>query len=158
MTKMNSAIADIDALMNASMDDIEDLPPMGVPPTGHYNLAVTAERVDPTEAGKNSYIKFNYVVTAVNEVKNEAEASQVAVGMKFTEMFSPLKKDGTANETGISFLKARVEPFSNHFGLTTMGESIAAINQVDIAATLVRRADKSDPERFNFSLKDVIIL
>jgi hypothetical protein len=154
----NKPIADLAALMDASMDDIEDLPPMGVPPTGHYNLTVTAERVDPTEAGKNPYIKFGYVVTAVNEVKNEAEAAQAAIGMKFTEMFSPLKKDGTANETGISFLKARVEPFSNHFGLTTMGESIAAINAVDIAATLVRRPDRSDPERFNFTLKDVIVL
>ena len=43
MSNNNALFGDMDALMNASMDEIDDLPPIGVPPTGHYNLLVSAE-------------------------------------------------------------------------------------------------------------------
>lgn len=145
-----------DDLMNMSMDEIEDLPPMGVPPTGHYNLLVTATREE--REGGNEYIKFNYVVEAVNEVKNPSEANQAAVGMSFTEFFSPLKKDGTVNDFGMKFLKQAMQPFAAHFGGTSFEEVLGNINKVSIAATLVRYADKKDDSRFNFRLSDVIVL
>lgn len=157
MTMSNAAIRDLDSLMDASMDDIDDLPPVGVPPTGHYNLSVTAERKENKEK-TSEYIQFSYEVEAVNEVKDPAEESQAAVGMKFSQMFSPIKKDGTPNEYGIGFLKEAVAPFSAHFGTPKMGETIAQINKVSVAASLVRRVDKKDADRFNFNLKDVVIL
>lgn len=150
-------IADLDALMDASMDDIDDLPPVGVPPTGHYNLIVSASREENKDK-TGEYIKFTYEVEAVNEVKDPAEESQAAVGQKFSQMFSPIKKDGTPNEFGIGFLKEAVAPFSAHFGTGKMGETIAQISKVSVAASLVRRADKKDPDRFNFNLKDVVVL
>lgn len=157
MTMSNDAIRDLDSLMDASMDDIDDLPPVGVPPSGHYNLSVTAERKENNDK-TGEYIKFSYEVEAVNEVKDPAEESQAAVGMKFSQMFSPIKKDGTPNEYGIGFLKEAVAPFSAHFGTPKMGETIAQINKVSVAASLTRRVDKKDAERFNFSLKDVVVL
>lgn len=156
MIMSNESIRDLDSLMDASMDDIDDLPPVGVPPTGHYNLAVTATR-EKAESG-NEYIKFAYVVEAVNEVKTPGEESQAAVGMKFQQVFSPLKKDGTVNEFGIGFLKEAVAPFSAHFGTSKMGDTIAQIQSISVAASLVRRQDKKDPDRFNFNLKDVVVL
>lgn len=157
MTMSNDAIRDLDSLMDASMDDIDDLPPVGVPPTGHYNLSVTAERKENNDK-TGEYIKFSYEVESVNEVKDPAEESQAAVGMKFSQMFSPIKKDGTPNEFGIGFLKEAVAPFSAHFGTPKMGETIAQINKVSVAASLSRRVDKKDADRFNFNLKDVVIL
>lgn len=91
-------------------------------PTGHYNLIVTAERVDPEEAGRSPYIKFSYEVEAINEIKNPEEEAQAAVGMKFSQIFSPFKKDGTKNDFGIGFLKEAVAPFSAHFGVTGIGD------------------------------------
>lgn len=157
MTMSNAAIRDLDSLMDASMDDIDDLPPVGVPPTGHYNLSVTAERKENKDK-TGEYIQFSYEVEGVNEVKDPAEETQAAVGMKFSQMFSPIKKDGTPNEYGIGFLKEAVAPFSAHFGTPKMGETIAQINKVSVAASLVRRVDKKDADRFNFNLKDVVIL
>jgi hypothetical protein len=154
----NAAFQDLDALMNASMDDIDDLPPVGVPPTGHYNLLVSAERVDPKEPGKNPYIRFSYVVEAVNEVKIPEQESEVAEGMKFSQVFSPFKKDGTANEYGIGALKEACTPFTLHFGPDTIGNTIAKINKVSVAATLVRRRNKKDEDRWDFNLKDVVVL
>jgi len=157
MTMSNDAIRDLDSLMDASMDDIDDLPPVGVPPSGHYNLLVTAERKENKEK-TSEYIQFSYEVEAINEVKDPAEEAQAAVGMKFSQMFSPIKKDGTVNEFGIGFLKEAVAPFSAHFGTSKMGETIAQINKISVAASLSRRVDKKDADRFNFNLKDVVIL
>jgi hypothetical protein len=153
----NDAIRDLDSLMDASMDDIDDLPPVGVPPSGHYNLLVTAERKENKEK-TSEYIQFSYEVEVINEVKDSAEEAQAAVGMKFSQMFSPIKKDGTINEFGIGFLKEAVAPFSAHFGTTKMGDTIAQINKISVAASLTRRVDKRDADRFNFNLKDVVIL
>lgn len=145
-----------DDLMDMSMDDVEDLPPVGVPPTGHYNLLVTASR--EAKEGGNEYIKFNYNIEAVNEVKNPAEQGEAAVGMMFTEFFSPLKKDGTVNEFGMKFLKQAMMPFAQHFGGSSFSEVLDNINKVSIAASLIRIRDKQDASRFNFRLSDVIVL
>lgn len=152
----NKAFSDLDSLMDASMDDINDLPPVGVPPTGHYNLLISASR-EASQAG-SEYIKFSYEVEAVNEIKDAAEESQAAVGMKFTQMFSPFKKDGTVNDYGLGFLKEACAPFAAHFGTQKMGDTIAQIDKISVAASLVRRKDKKDPDRWNFNIKDVVVL
>ena len=145
-----------DDLMDMNMDNIEDLPPVGVPPTGHYNLLVTASREASQSGGE--FIKFAYTVEGVNEVKNPGEEAQAAVGMSFTEFFSPLKKDGTTNEWGMKFLKQAMQPFAAEFGGSSFSEVLASIDKVSIAASLVRTVDKKDESRFNFRLSDVIIL
>ena len=154
----NAAFTDFDSLLNSSMDDLDDLPPVGVPPTGHYNLVVTAECVDPEEADKNPYIKFSYEVEAINEIKNPEEEAQAAVGMKFSQIFSPFKKDGTVNDFGVGFLKEAIAPYAAEFDTSGIGETLQAINKVTVAASLIRKKDRKDPERFNFSLKDVVVL
>ena len=103
-------------------------------------------------------MQFSYEVLAVNEVKNPEEAAEAAEGMKFTNRFSPFKKDGTPNEFGIGFLKEAAAPFSAHFGTSSLGDTLQQINEITIAAELVRRPDRNDPERHNFSLKNVTIL
>ena len=147
---------DFDNLMSMGMDSVEDLPPTGIPPTGHYNLSVTATR--ESKEGGNDFIKFVYRVTAINEVKNPDETAQVAVGMEFVDFFSPLKKDGTVNEWGMKFLKAAVTPYAQHFGATSFDGAIAAIKDVTIAATLVRTVDRQDTDKFKMRLNDVVIL
>lgn len=148
---------DLSALLDASMDDIADLPPTGVPPAGHYRLSVTASRERSDKSG-SEYFKFSYEVLEVGELKNPEEAGEVAVGMKFSQMFSPFKKDGTPNEFGMGFLKEAVAPFAAHFGITRLGEALSQINQVQVSAVLTRRRDKKDEERWNFNLKDVVVL
>lgn len=154
---MTSAITDLDALFNANLDDIDDLPPVGCPPTGCYNLLVSATREASKESG-NEFVKFSYEVTAINEVKNPEEANQAAVGMKFTEFFSPFKKDGTPNEWGQKFLKQAIKPFAEHFGARSFGEALAQINKIEVMAVLVRVVDKKDDTKINARLSDVTIL
>lgn len=149
-------MSSFDDLMDMSMNDIEDLPPMGVPPSGHYNLEVTASR--ETKEGGGDYIKFHYIVESVNEVKNPEEADQAAIGQSFTEFFSPLKKDGSTNELGMQFLKKAMVPFAEYFGPGNFAAVLGSINKVSVASTLTRVKDKKDADRFNFRLADVVVL
>lgn len=146
-----------DDIMDMGMDDVEDLPPVGVPPTGHYNLLVSASRETRDNDG-TEYIKFSYTVEAVNEVANPDEQDQAAVGQNFVEFFSPLKKDGSVNDWGMKYLKQAMQPFAAQFGGTSFSEVLASIDKVSVAASLTRKKDKKDQDRFNFSLKDVIVL
>lgn len=153
----NAALTDFDALMDASMDDIDDLPPIGVPPTGNYTLEVSATREQSSNGG-GEYIKFAYLIKEVNEVKNAEEAAEVAVDQKFMEMFSPFKKDKSVNEIGMGMLKERLVPFSAHFGTPKVGETLTNLTSVQVVASLVRQADRKEEGRFRFFLKDVTIL
>ncbi len=150
-------MSSFDDLMDMSMDSIEDLPPVGCPPTGHYNLLVSAKKETNKDTGSES-IRFNYVVEAINEVKNPEEESQAAVGQSFVEFFSPLKKDGTVNEWGMKFLKQTMAPYADYFGGGNFAAVLQNIDKVAIAASLTRVRDKKEPDRFNFRLADVVIL
>jgi len=39
-----------------------------------------------------------------------------------------------------------------------MGDTMAQIDKISVAASLARRKDKKDPDRWNFSIKDVVVL
>lgn len=153
-----SQFTDMEALMNAAMDDLPDLPPYGVPPSGHYNFEVSVSLEDNKEK-TGQYFAWNYEVVAINEVKELAEDEEpVKVGTKFMEPISPFKKDGEVNKFGIGMLKERCAPFGAHFGTTGIGETVRMIDKITIAAELIRRPDPNNSERYRFSLKNVTVL
>jgi hypothetical protein len=128
-----------------------------VPPSGHYNLEVSADRKAGKD-GKQDFIVVNFKVTAVNEVKDPMEAEQAAVGMQFSNITSPMTKEGKVNEYGMGILKEIIMPFAAHFGSSNFGEAIQAMDKVECCATLKRTVDKKDAERFNFRLSDITVL
>ena len=145
------------SLLGAQMDDIDDLPPIGVPPSGHYDLDVTCTLEDNAEK-TGQYFKFSYEVVNINQLANEEERAEVSVGTKFTDRVSPFKKDGTVNEFGMGKLKEMVAPYAASFGETNLGEAVQKIKAVRITTELARRVDRKDPERWNFNLKNVVVL
>lgn len=154
---MTTELFDIDALLNASMDDLEDLPPVGVPPSGHYNLTVS---FDVKEVGddKKQIPVATYTVDAVNELSDQDEASEVAVGQQFSEFFYLMKKDGERNTFGIGKLKQRLVPFAERFGTTNIGELLKNVQQIAITAEVKRKPNKKDEDRPNLDLKNVVLL
>lgn len=157
MSKDQALFVDIEALLNASMDDLDDLPPVGTPPSGHYNLSLTMS-IEEMGDDKRQVIFANYVIDAINELKDESEAAEVAVGQKFREGFFILKKDGKVNEFGIGTLKERLKPMVAVYNTDKIGELVAQTKQVAIAASVKRTVNKKDPDNFNLSIKDMIVL
>jgi hypothetical protein len=153
----SNQLLDMQALLGAQMDDIDDLPPVGVPPSGHYDLEVTCTLEDNAEK-TGQYFKFAYEVKNINQLANEEEAADVSVGTKFSDRISPFKKTGEVNEFGMGKLKEVVAPYAAHFGDTVIGETVQKIKAVRITAELKRRVDRKDPERWNFDLKNIVVL
>lgn len=150
--------ADLEALLNASLDDIEDLPPMGVPPTGHYNLNVTLT-IEEVGDDNIKVPRMLYTIEAVNELKDDSEASEAAVGGQFSEFFYLAKKDGTVNKFGIGKLKARCKPIAEGLGIEgSMGELFSALKDIKIAANVKRTVNKKNPENYNVDLTNIIVL
>lgn len=147
---------DMQSLLGAQMEEIDDLPPVGVPPSGHYDFSLTVTLED-NKAKTGQYFKWAYEVTGINEVANAEEASEVKVGTKFMDPLSPFKKTGEPSDYGIGKLKMLAAPFAAHFGESVLGEVLQKIKEVQISAELVRRADRNDPEQFRFDLKNVVI-
>lgn len=148
-----TAFNDFASLMDAAIDDIDSLPPIGVPPTGNYKLRVTATQV--TKAGGNPYIRFEYEVLEVESVSNPDEEKDAAEGMSFSNIYSPFKKDGSPNEFGIGLLKEAVQPYSLIFGTSSMRATLEQIRDVEIYGQVNRWPDKKEPGRWNFAVRNV---
>jgi hypothetical protein len=152
----NPAFDTMDELLDVAMDDLADLPPIGVPPSGHYDLEVSASREEGKD-GKADYIQVVYTVDAINELADADEAGEVAVGQTFTIFFSPFTKDGKVNDTGLGYLKKELLPYKQHFGTNTVGETLAEVNKVKISANVKRVQDRKQEDRFNARITEVIV-
>ena len=162
MTSENQSgldFGDIDELLNATMDDLDDLPPTGVPPSGHYNLTVTFGVEDIGEGdAKKKVVTASYIVDSINELKDEDERSEVAVGQQFKEFFHMTKKDGNRNAFGIGTLKQRLAPHAERFGTNNIGELVQQVQQVAITASIKRTVNKKNEDMWNMQMKDIVLL
>lgn len=149
--------SDLDAILAAGMDDLDDLPPVGVPPTGHYNLTISFN-IKQVGEEKRDIIVADYKVDAVNELQDPAQADEVKEGQSFSEFFYLTKKDGSKNTFAIGTLKQRLGVFAERLGTDNIGELIAGVKQMQIAASVKRKVNPKTEDKVNVSFKDVILL
>lgn len=157
----NAAFGDVDDLLNATMDDIDSLPPLAIPPTGIYTLKVSIER---KEVNEKDALVTSFAVIGVTEVADETEAGEVVVGQQFQNGTYTKTKDGKVNEFGIAAFKDSLVPFAQHFfpdswKSQSIGAIVEKVNELEISARVIRRQRKGGAEDdYNFRLKDVIVL
>ena len=153
-------LTELSTLLDATMDDLDDLPPIGVPPSGHYNLTVSFEIVKVKEGTKEEKEVpcAKYIVDAINELKDEDERGEVAVGQTFMEFFYLKKKTGEKNVYGIGSLKDRLKPHAERFGTTNIGQLIEQVKQVSITASIKRTVNRMNEDQFNMQMKDIVLL
>ena len=160
----NAAFGDLNDLLDARMDDIDELPPLAVPPTGHYTLTFSMEQKE--HEGKE-FLAAQFTVIGINSVKDEDQAGEVKVGQQFGDRTYTKTNAGDVNKVGIAALKTRLMPFAiSLFGEgsnPTFGEVVEKLQGVEFTAGLVRtaRKDKSGEvveDSYNFRLKDIIVL
>ena len=157
-TDNNAVLFDnLDALLDASMDDLDDLPPMGVPPSGHYSLNIAFDIATIGEENKE-VIVAKYIVESINELKDTEEASEVAIGQQFAEFFHITKKDGSPNTFGIGKLKQRLKPYVDRVGSNSIRELINGVKDFKIAATVKRTQNRKNEDAHNVDIRDVVLL
>lgn len=141
-------------LLDKNIDDIEDLPGFETPVNGEYILEMT---VLLKKISDKTCVVTDYVMSQCVKQDNESE-KPTPVGTKFSQMF-PLEGDDKEKiGKAISALKAIMAPFSEHFGEPNMKATIVkAMEQASwtVGATVKRRKDREDPEKFWPSVSNV---
>lgn len=127
----------IDDLMDASIDDLADMPKFELPPKGHYKFSVSLMRKVVNDK-KN--VEATLIVDETLELANSSD-QPVEAGSKFSALFN------MENEWGQASFKEFIQPISKALGYKTVGEAIAQCQNVKIAAVLKHRIHKEDREK-----------
>lgn len=158
----NAAFDDVDALLSATMDDIDGLPPLAIPPTGNYTLRVKAER---KEVNEKDAIMTVYEVVEIGEVTDPEEAAEVKIGQQFQNGLFVKTKEGKVNQTGIAAFKNSLEPFAAHFypenpGAASVADLVVKLGDGILINANVKRTQRKGgaDDEYNFRLKSVIVL
>lgn len=146
--------SDIGSLLDADMNDLEELPPIGIPPSGVYTLNAT---FGIKEVKDKQLPALDLEVVEVNELKDEEERKEVRVGQKFTFFFHLVKKDGTKNTIGEGQLREICAAFSERAGQTKIGAIMNEVKGWPITAEIRRKIDPKT-DMVNGSLKNIIVL
>lgn len=147
--KRNEALGGggIDALLGASLDDLDDLPSFDTPPIGVYLVSVTLEQ---KKVQDKDALEAAYTIVETVELSDTA-ASPPAPGSKFSTLYM-------LNPFGIGKLKEFCVPFAKHFGTSSIGELVKdKIKDVQCAVKVGHRKDKEDPEKVYPTVKIVSI-
>lgn len=124
----------IESLMDASLDDLKDLPKFEVPPQGHYKLIVSLEK---KVVNDHQCIEAKCEVEETLELANKAEEA-VEPGTKFGQLFM------MDNEWGQGGFKGFALPIGQALGAKKISEVVEKTQNLKIAATLRHRYHKDD--------------
>lgn len=124
----------VENLMDASIDDLNDLPAFTIPPQGHYKLTVSLERKTVND---KPTIEASCVVMETLELADKAQTPSEN-GTKFSQLFM------MDNEWGQGGFKGFVTPIAQAMSIKQIGEAVDKIKNIQIAATVKHRVHKED--------------
>ncbi|EKD22459.1 MAG: hypothetical protein ACD_86C00003G0022 [uncultured bacterium] len=120
-TLVGSSSADMEALLNQTLDGVKAAPDFTTPPAGEYRLSVKdAKLIAPKEAGKSPRINVMYtVVQTYATASGEApvpDESMFSEGFQFTD-------------TGLPYFKSRVAAILNVDNVdgVTIGDMLSSL-------------------------------
>lgn len=136
-------------ILDKSLDDIADLPSFEVPQNGTYSLKVSTEV--KKVADKDS-VEAKYEVMELVQA-DDPNAPITVAGTKFSTVYF------LDNEYGVGNLKKFLVPFGEHFGTQNLRELVTEkVKDVIITATVKRRADKDDKDKFYADVKNILVV
>lgn len=143
---MSDALSALDSILDASIDDLADLPEFKAPHAGIYGLRVSLEMKAINE--KPAFVA-HFVINECKELANASEvpeAEHSKAGDKFDIAFILKDKDGNRNETAEGFFKKFMAPFHAHYNeksIRTLVEGPLK-DGVDITAKVSRKKRKTE--------------
>lgn len=142
-----AAVIPIENLMDASLDDIADLPAFIAPPKGHYKLLV--EKFEQKTINDKPAVSMNLTVQGTLELANKSEAA-VKDGTKFNLLYM------MDNEFGQGAFKAVAKALAKGLGLNSPRVvEILALTNISITAAVGQRPDKNDKEKIYSTIQNI---
>lgn len=133
--------SDIDNLLDATLDDLADMPEFKPFPAGAHRCTI---KWDYTKAvGNQKGVEIKLTALETIELTN-ADETPVKAGDTSNMLFMFKKKDGSANEIAQGKWKELLAPLQAHFGTATNRETMDASQGAEVIAITKIRTDKSD--------------
>lgn len=148
------------SLLDMSMDDIETLPGFETPSAGEYLLNMTSSL---KKVNKNIVVETGFEVVECIKKDNDADPDAVA-GTKFSNIYTIVSGDtdaekrAEAERMGKGKLKELLGGISESTGQSNVGVLVRdIIGSAVVRATIKRRQDKEDKEKFYPVVKNLML-
>lgn len=138
------------SILDATLDDMPDLPGFKQPPTGAY--AVIVESILEKKVGDKKAVEAKFKIIEVMEVTetNVPDDELMVADDEFACLYM------LDNETGIGFLKDFLRPLSEVLGTKNNREIIAGAKGMALILVVKRTWDK-EKERYFVNIKKITI-
>lgn len=154
-TGLDASLAAFDAMFDRDLTELAELSVFAPPPSGIYLLECSV-KFKPTSAKKPAVEASFKIVNCLQQA--DASEPPAKEGQEFSTSFVLVTKDNTRNEVGEGSMRAFLEPFAAHLGTTNIKQLVdGRIDKMAITATVLRRPQKDDPDRYNVRIKDINI-
>lgn len=141
----NNTVLDLDALLESTLDNVEDVPDYVTPPTGAYALRCEDCKIETYKSKKKgeenkelTRLRVTHAIRATIELKDSKEAP-VADGSLFSETFM-------ANEDGLKYFKKQAKAILNVEDLNgvPLRDVISSLLTAEYDAKISIRTTKGD--------------
>lgn len=140
--------AQLDALLNCNLSDIEDLPDFARLPMGAFKLKGVKSEVGETKK-KEGKINFIFSLTEVVEVSPEHAADVPPVGSLTSFQYS--------GEFGVKKFKKIFLDVLNAANCTTISQFMDQFDSLEFLCTVKSRADKEDPTKVYSEIQTIVL-
>lgn len=138
MTDANVNAMDIDSLLDATLDDLADVPEFKPFPAGTHMCTLNMETKVIADKGA---VEWNLTLVSTLEMADPT-ATPPAAGDTCSGAFMFTTKDGKPNEIAQGQFKEMLRPLQAHFGTTTNRETMAMANGCEVVVTMSQREGK----------------
>lgn len=140
---MSDSMKDFD-LLDMNLEDIADIPGFEVPWPGDYTLRMSAEIKTLKDV---KYLELGYTVVSCDK-KNDDASPDTPVGNKFSQLFALTGEEERVKQS-LGFCKLLLKNVAEQVG---EGNLLLLVRDhlpgMVCSATVNRRKDKDDPEKF----------
>ena len=140
MTDTNNLV-DIDSLLDATLDDLADVPEFKPFPKGTHKCTLNIAQKDI-----NGHAAMEWKLTGQETIElADPEDTPIKAGDVCSGAFILTKDEGgkkVVNELAQGQFKELLKPFTAHFGTATNRDTVEAMNGCTVVATMGQRAGK----------------
>ena len=145
--ELPSALDALDNLLDATLDDLEDLPEFTPFKPGAHKVTASFEE---KEINDKQSVELSFVLIETLELADSQEEKD-APGHISSIAFM------LDNEYGRGNLKKCAVPFGEALGLSTIREIVEGVKDVECLILTTVRKDKQDPDRLYLNVKEIQI-
>ena len=141
-------MTDTNDLLDATLDDLEDLPEFAVFPHGAHRCLANMEI---KEVNNKQCVELTLKLQEHLELANPAADAEMPVGTVSSVLFM------LDNEFGRGNLKKIAKPLGEALGTGVLREIVEQCTDIEVAVITSTRKDKNDPDKLYLNIKELQI-